>query len=83
MQKLRDTIVANHPESRLKPLTPSAMKRLLAEHPKMPAHLRDFFAQVGCGCIGDSSYMIYPPIKPTDVFDPGNRCRFEWRRVGR
>jgi hypothetical protein len=77
MQKLRDAILANHPKSRLKPMTTSGMKGLLAEHPKMPAHLRDFFAEVGCGSIGDSSYMIYPLIEPSDVFDPETAAGLE------
>jgi hypothetical protein len=45
------------------------MKRLLSEHPKIPAHLRDFFAQVGCGSIGDGRYMIYPLISPSGIVD--------------
>jgi hypothetical protein len=77
MQKLRDAILASHPKSRLKPMTANAMKRLLAEHPKMPAHLRDFFAKVGCGSIGDSQYMIYPLIEPSDVFDPETAAGLE------
>jgi hypothetical protein len=69
MQKLRDAIVANDPESRLEPMTAAQLKRLLAEHQKTPAHLRDFYAQGGCGSIGNSRYMIYPPLSPLDVFD--------------
>ena len=69
LQKLRDALLTRHPESKLDPLTPAQMKRLLSRHPKMPAHLRDFFRQVGCGCIGDSCYSIYPPIDPSEIFD--------------
>jgi hypothetical protein len=69
MQKLRDAILANHPKSRLKPKTAAEMKQLLSKHPKMPAHLRDFFSQVGCGSIGDSRYMIYGLISPAGIFD--------------
>jgi hypothetical protein len=69
MQKLRDEILANHPKSRLKPKTAAEMKQLLARHPKMPAHLRHFFSQVGCGSIGDSRYMIYALISPAGIFD--------------
>ena len=69
MQKLRDAILANHPKSRLKPMTAAEMKKLLSQHPKMPAHLRDFFSQVGCGSIGDSRYMIYDLVSPEDIFD--------------
>jgi hypothetical protein len=69
MQKLRDAIIANHPKSRLKPKTAAEMKALLSRHPKMPAHLRDFFSEVGCGSIGESRYMIYALISPTSIFD--------------
>jgi hypothetical protein len=68
MQKLRDAILANHPGSRLEPMTAGKMERLAAEHPKLPANLRDFFAEVGvdvktCGFRDQIDAPREPPLQ--------------------
>ena len=45
------------------------MSRLTGQFPDVPAHLIDFFSQIGCGSIGDSMYMIYGLIEPEEIFD--------------
>lgn len=77
LEKLRDAILANHPKSRLKPMTDAEVKRLRERFPKMPAQLRNFFATVGRGGIGDSRYMIYALMSPSSVMDEQTAARLK------
>jgi hypothetical protein len=70
IRAIRDALRARYPESRLKPLSPSEIAGLKACYPGFPEHLDLFFREVGCGCIGDSRFMIYPLLEPAEVYDP-------------
>jgi hypothetical protein len=69
LRKLKATLAARLPQSRLEPLTAKHLAHLIREFPKLPAHLRNFFKEIGCGCIGNSRYMIYDLLSPKDFFD--------------
>lgn len=69
IRKLKIALHERYPESRLDPLNADAISRLQSRLPKIPAYLLQFFAEIGCGSIGESRYMIHDHIPPGDVFD--------------
>lgn len=69
LRKIRDVILERFPESRLKPLTATNLAKLKKTFPDIPAHIVKFFETVGCGCIGQSRYMIYDLHSPQGIFD--------------
>jgi hypothetical protein len=69
LTKLRSSILARLPQSRLTPLTEAGLRPVLGRYPDLPDHLRELFTVVGVGTIGDGRYMIHGTLDPLDVFD--------------
>jgi hypothetical protein len=66
---MKAVLLERYPESRLESLTAKELGRLKKEFPDIPAHLVKFFEVIGCGCIGQSRYMIYDLHRPEGIFD--------------
>lgn len=69
IENLRDRIHGGFPGSRLEPLSPSRLAKLVAVHPTLPDHLRELLTTVGVGTIGDSQYAIQELTNPGDIYD--------------
>ena len=77
LEKLRDAIVAQMPDSDLTPLSQRELSELLRQYPDMPEHLRELFAIVGVGRIGDGRYMIHGLLTPADIYDEQTAAALE------
>src|SRR5262249_11966390 len=77
LQRMKSVLLERYPESRLEPLTAKAIARLKKEFPDIPVHLVRFFEVIGCGCIGQSRYMIYDLLSPKGIFDDRTAATLE------
>jgi hypothetical protein len=69
LRKMKAALKARYADTTLDPLTAKQLKQLKKRFPDLPAHLVSFFEVIGCGCIGQSRYMIYDLHDPLGVFD--------------
>jgi hypothetical protein len=68
--RLRETIRARLPESRLTPFSPERLDELRAEYTDIPEHLLLLLELVGEGTIGRGRYAIFGLLGPGEVYDP-------------
>lgn len=45
--------------------------------PNMPSDLKNLFLTIGCGRIGESSYMIHFPTEPDEIYDEATATDLE------
>lgn len=77
IRRIRDAIRKDLPESRLEPLTQKQLTAIKKKHPKVPAHVLQFFKEVGCGSIGPSRYMVYDLIDAAEIFGKGSEAELD------
>ena len=70
LESLHRLINERFPESRLAPLSSDELTAIKQEHPDIPNHLFDFYKTIGCGCVGNSRYMVHELLPPSDIYAP-------------
>ncbi len=69
IDSIKKYIFENHQGSEFSPVPESWIKDIEKKYPNMPKDLKEIYAKIGYGSIGDSLYMIHALLEPSEIYD--------------